>query len=96
MTGVSVDGDAISGIYAKNVDLIGNNFFSADYTQADVYLGPYTQNCKVVGVTEDNVIDEGLNNKVIGVKAKKHGQHSTSLPDHFRDMQVNKMKMRSL
>jgi hypothetical protein len=96
MTGVSVDGDATTGIYAKNVDLIGNNFFKADYTQADVYLGPFTQNCKVVGVASDNVIDEGLNNKVIGVKSHKHGPHFKSLPDQFRGKQENMMKIRSL
>ncbi|MBN1791195.1 MAG: hypothetical protein JW830_11900 [Bacteroidales bacterium] len=95
VAGVSVDGDATTGIYAKNVDLIGNNFFRADYTQADVYLGPFTQNCKVVGVASDNVIDEGLNNKVIGVKAHKNGLHSKALPNHFPGMHEKMMKMRS-
>jgi hypothetical protein len=94
VAGVSVDGDATTGIYAKNVDLIGNNFFRADYAQADVYLGPFTQNCKVVGVASDNVIDEGLNNKVIGVKAHKNGPHSKALSNQYRGMQEKMMKMR--
>jgi hypothetical protein len=74
--GVMIDGDEPSGTYAENNQLIGNNYFGATYTDAAVYLGPFSKNCKVVGVKSDLVVDEGVNNAVIGTKANKKGQQS--------------------
>jgi hypothetical protein len=66
--GVSVDGDEASGTYAENISIISNNFFNATYTDANVYLGILSRNCKVVGVNADKVIDNGVKNSIIGVK----------------------------
>jgi hypothetical protein len=51
--GVMIDGDAATNTFAENIKLIGNNFFKANYTDASVYLGPYSTNCKVVGLNTD-------------------------------------------
>ena len=74
--GVWIDGDATTGTWAENNSLIGNNFFDATYTDATVYLGPYSMKCKVVGVASDQVVDDGTNNSVIGTKAQKKGVQS--------------------
>ena len=74
--GVMIDGNEATDTWAENNNLIGNNFFGSTYTDASVYLGPYSMNCKVVGVAKDLVVDEGVNNSVIGVKAQKKGVQS--------------------
>lgn len=74
--GVWMNGDEATNTYAVNNNLIGNNFFNANYTDASVYLGPYSKNCKVVGVKTDQVVDLGINNSIIGVKAQKTGVQS--------------------
>ncbi len=73
--GVMIDGDETSGIFCENNKVIGNNFFDG-FTDASVYLGPFSMNCKVVGVPSDKVVDLGQNNSIIGVKARKGGVHS--------------------
>ncbi len=93
--GVYIDGDEASGTYAENVKLIGNNLFNATYTEASVYLGPYSRNCKVVGVSTDKVVDEGVNNSIIGTKAHKQGAHSGKyLHNNFRFNQENLLPKR--
>lgn len=77
-TGVFINGDEPTGTYAEKNQVIGNNYFGAAYTDAAVYLGPYSKNCKVVGVKSDQVVDMGVNNSVIGTKANKKGVHSFS------------------
>ena len=64
--GVMIDGDEASGTYAEGNMVLGNNFFGADYTDATVLLGSFSRNNKVVGVKSDLVIDEGVNNQVLG------------------------------
>ena len=73
--GVYIDGDEDSETWAENVKLMGNNYFNATYDIASVYLGPFTKDCKVVGVKTDQVVDDGIDNSVIGVKAHKGGNH---------------------
>jgi hypothetical protein len=74
--GVSIDGDATTGTYAENINLIGNSFIAATYADAGIYLGPYSRNCKVVGVNADRVVDNGVNNSIIGVRPHKGFEHS--------------------
>jgi hypothetical protein len=94
--GVMLDGTEATNTWAENNKVMGNNFSNATYTDANVYLGPYTMNNKVVGVSTDKVIDLGVNNKVIGVKAHKKGPHYIPGKNgHFRNMQENIIKMRS-
>jgi len=84
--GVMIDGDEASGIFCENNRVIGNNFFD-DFTDASVYLGPYSMNCKVVGVPSDQVIDLGKDNSILGVKARKGGVHSfRPIDSKFRPM----------
>lgn len=93
--GVSLDGTEATGTYAENNKIMGNNFLNATYTDGNVYLGPYTKNCMVVGVATDKVIDAGVNNTIIGVKAQKKGPHYHSgMHGQFRVMQENIMKMK--
>jgi hypothetical protein len=80
--GVSIDGDAPTSTYAEYINLIGNSFFTATYTDASVYLGPYSRNCKVVGVNADKVVNNGVNNSVIGVKPHRGFEHSGQHPVH--------------
>jgi hypothetical protein len=74
--GVSIDGDAATSTYAENINLIGNSFIAATYADASVYLGPYSRNCQVVGVNADRVVDNGINNSIIGVRPHKGFEHS--------------------
>lgn len=93
--GVSVEGDETSLTYAENIKVMNNNFMKASYTDAAVSLGPYTRNCTVVGVASDLVVDLGVNNKIIGVKAQKKGPHyGVGMHGHLKSMQENMMKMR--
>jgi hypothetical protein len=95
-TGILVQGDEPTGTYAENLKIMNNNFMKADYTDAAVYLEPYTRNCTVVGVPSDLIVDMGVNNKIIGVKAHKHGPHympgknphSKSMPEHMMRMRL--------
>jgi hypothetical protein len=93
--GVMLDGNADTDTWAENNKIMANNFLKANYTDAAVHLGPNTMNNKVVGVASDKVVDEGVNNTVIGVKAQKKGPHY--IPGkhhhHFRNMHENMMKM---
>jgi nitrous oxidase accessory protein NosD len=75
-TGVMLNGDEASGTYAEGNLISGNNFSGSAYTDATVYLGPFTRHCKVVGVNRDKVVDEGIDNLIIGTKAHKHGVKS--------------------
>jgi len=92
--GVMLDGDEATGTYAENNKVMGNNFMKATYTDATVSLGAFTKNCTVVGVPTDLVVDLGVNNKIIGVKAHKHGPHFLpgknphlkSMPGHITRM----------
>ena len=91
--GVMIDGTEATDTWAENNNLIGNNFFDATYTDASVYLGPYSMNCKVVGVAKDLVVDEGVNNSVIGTKAQKKGvQASQNLQNNLRNVHKNLMR----
>jgi hypothetical protein len=95
--GVMVEGDEATGTYAENIKLMGNNFMKANYTDAAVSLGPYTKNCMVVGVATDKVVDLGVNNKVIGVKAQKKGpNYHPEMHGHLKSMQESTMRMRLL
>jgi hypothetical protein len=88
--GVSIDGvdgnsttdPPTTTTYAENINLIGNNFFKATFTDASVYLGPYSRNCKVVGANVDNVVDNGVNNSIIGVRPHKGFEHSGQHHDY--------------
>jgi hypothetical protein len=71
--GVMMNGDEPTGTYSEGNQLTGNNFLGATYSDATIYLGPVTRNNKVVGVSQDKVVDEGINNLIIGTKANKHG-----------------------
>jgi hypothetical protein len=94
--GIMLDGNADTDTWAENNKIMTNNFLKATYTDAAVYLGPNTMNNKVVGVATDKVIDEGVNNIVIGVKAQKKGPHYIpGKHPHFKNMHENMMRMRS-
>ncbi len=73
--GISVEGDAATTTYAEKNNIFGNNFFASNYSDASVYLGPYSRNCKVVGVNTDKVVDNGVNNSIIGIKPHRGFEH---------------------
>jgi len=79
--GIMADGTDIPATYGERISILGNNFTMAQYSDAGIYLGPYTKDCKVVGISADNVIDNGVNNSVIGLMPHKgcffHGNIST-------------------
>jgi hypothetical protein len=76
--GIYIDGleDEFTGNYnyAENFSVTGN-LFNAKYETASVYLGPLTKNCNVVVMKNDEVMDDGTDNSIIGVKAHKGGNH---------------------
>jgi hypothetical protein len=90
LMGALINGDEISGTYAEKVKLTGNNFTGTYYTDAAVYLGPYTRNCTVAGVSKDNILDEGVNNTVIGTRPHKPGvHHGKYFHNNFKSGQEN-------
>ena len=91
--GVMIDGDADSKTFTEQIKLFGNNFFSATYTNANVYLGPFSRNCTVIGVSTDKVDNEGVNNSIIGTKVHKQGIHFGQF-DHYRLRQMHENLMR--
>jgi hypothetical protein len=94
--GIMLDGTEATNRWAENNKIMGNNFLNATYTGGNVYLGPFTKNCMVVGVSTDKVVDFGVNNSVIGVKAQKKGPHyNPGMHGHFKNMQENMMRMRA-
>jgi len=62
-------------VYAKNALLLGNNFSGLKATDAAVVLGDKTMNCTVIGTGKEKVIDDGINNKVTGMKKVSGGHH---------------------
>jgi hypothetical protein len=56
-TGIMLDGDEATNTWSENNKVMGNNFMNANYSDANVYLGANTRNCKVAGVSTDNVVD---------------------------------------
>ncbi|HVN56790.1 MAG TPA: right-handed parallel beta-helix repeat-containing protein [Bacteroidales bacterium] len=83
--GILVDGDEPSGTYAENITLPGNSFFKATYSDASIYLGAYTRNCKVVGYRTDKVINNGVDNIVIGLNPHRGFNYpAKNIMDKFR------------
>jgi hypothetical protein len=83
-TGIYVDGsevfdpityESFGTPWAKNVTLLGNNLAGLESSVADIWLGPKSMNCTVVGLSGDTVIDEGTDNHVVGLKYMKPGHH---------------------
>jgi hypothetical protein len=95
-TGVMLDGTEATNTWAENNKVMANNFTGATYTDAAVLLGAYTKNCTVVGVPSDLVVDLGVNNKVIGVKAQKKGPHHRGMQGHLKSMQENMARIKFL
>jgi hypothetical protein len=85
LTGILVDGIATDRFgapllnpdkaYADKVLLLGNNFSGVKSSQADVILGEKSKNCTVIGSVRDEVINNGTNNNVIGLKPVHKGYH---------------------
>jgi hypothetical protein len=92
-TGVQINGDEATATYAENNLVLDNNFKNADYDNAAVYLGPYSTLCKVVGVPTDKVIDEGVDNTIIGPHAQKHGYYHQWAADRMHRMNETMQKM---
>ena len=61
------------GGYFGDWRLIGNNFQNFDATLAPIFLGSGTTNCLVVGGPRDTVIDNGVDNIIVG--ANNMGYH---------------------
>jgi hypothetical protein len=93
--GVMIDGDATTGTYAENARLLNNNFKNSRYTEASVYLGTFSRNCIVTGVKTDRVVDEGVNNSIIGTKANKTGLHSRSYNNSFSKARAHALVKRA-
>ncbi len=82
-SGVYVDGTMVSdpmgvevGIgEAKNILILGNNFTALNASTADIILGDFSMNCTVVGNGKESVINNGTNNKIVGMKMKPGGGH---------------------
>ena len=72
-------------VYAKNALILGNNFSGLKTTTAAVVLGEKTMNCTVVGTGKEKVIDDGINNKVTGMKKVPGGhQFGPDIRDNIR------------
>lgn len=84
-TGIYVNGGITQDIFgivtvpnivcAKNALILGNNFSELKATDAAVFLGDKTTNCTVIGTGKEKVVDDGINNKVTGMKKVPGGHH---------------------
>jgi len=93
-TGVYVDGAKVIDPFtyemvgpgeAKNALILGNNFVGLNAAKADIWFGPESMNCTVVGSGKESVIDEGTNNKIVGMKKKPGGHHiGPAIKDNLR------------
>jgi hypothetical protein len=95
LTGIMVDGIPADRFgtplqnpdkaYADNALLLGNSFSGLESTQADIVLGERSKNCTVVGNGKESVVDNGTNNKIVGMKKKPYDQHiGPTIKDNFR------------
>ena len=91
--GILIDGatkdlygyDIPPGVYARNVLVLGNNFSGLKASTAAVVLGEKSMNCTVVGIGKEKVIDNGVNNKVTGMKKVPGGHHfGPTIRDNLR------------
>ena len=92
-TGILIDGISTDRygkplpleVNANNVLVLGNNFTGLNATNADIVLGDNSSNCTVVGNGKESVIDDGTNNKIVGMKKKPGSHHiGPSIRDNFR------------
>jgi hypothetical protein len=95
-TGIYVDGADVYDILSnppvylgtgesKNVLILGNNFTGLNATKSEIWFGPNSKNCTVVGNGKESVIDDGTNNKIVGMKMKLGGNHAgPSIRNNFR------------
>jgi hypothetical protein len=71
--------------YANNALLLGNNFSGLESAQADIVLGERSKNCTVIGNGKESVVDNGTNNKIVGMKKIPCDQHiGPTIRDNFR------------
>ena len=71
---VAIDYGAKDGVY------VNNDFSEFTAWYAHVYLGESTENNKIIGINEDNVVDFGTHNKIIGGKVTKDKLPKIPLP----------------
>ncbi len=89
-TGIAVDGfndvDPENVPFATNALLLGNNFSRLTSSIANVYLGEKSKDCTVVGSKTDGlVIDNGVDNKITGMKKGNPGlKLGPTIRDNFR------------
>jgi hypothetical protein len=71
--------------YADNALILGNNFSGLQSIQADIVLGERSKNCTVIGSVKDDVINNGTNNKIMGMNPVHKGYHfGPTIRDNFR------------
>ena len=72
------------GGLSKNALILGNNFTGLEATY-DIWFGPNSMDCTVVGNGKDSVLDEGTGNKIVGMKMKSGGGHvGPTIRDNFQ------------
>jgi len=81
VTGNEISGRGVAGIYiapgpygyygwletCSHWTISGNNFGNLDAEVAQVWLGPFSDHCTVVGGAKDMVLDQGTDNLLVGV-----------------------------
>lgn len=91
-TGILIDGASTdrngtqlpNEVYAKNALVLGNNFSGLKTSSAAVVLGEKSMDCTVIGTGKEVVIDNGINNRITGMKNHNGGYHfGRSIRDNF-------------
>jgi hypothetical protein len=84
--------------YSENALLMGNNFSTATFSIASLFLGNWSKDCTVVGGgNNEYVVNNGINNVITGVNIKDYpdppGQtiedNLELMRDEMRDMDNN-------
>lgn len=74
-----------NGGISKNALILGNNLRGLDADEAHILLGEKSEGCAVVGNAGETIIDEGTDNKIVGMKMLPGGHHAGQyIRDNFR------------
>lgn len=94
MFGIYLEGTAEPEIFAENNTMLFNKFNPAHFSEANIFLGSYTRDCKVIGNTPDEtIIDNGVNNDInILKKIKWQKKSAYDIKGYYKNFYDNQFR----
>ena len=107
ISGNEISGTGLAGVYpapgpygsfgwmetCSNWTLVGNNYEHLDAGVSQVWLGPWSDHCTVVGGSKDTVLDQGTDNLLVGINNMGSG---ISVGDNVSDAMEKKHDLMKL